>query len=399
MTFPLILPSWSWRPNWRESVNADFEFDTEIIVSRSGEEKRQANRQNPRRSLSFLITRQGEDAQAFTRFISKNANKEIAMPDYPRAVEVPETVVEGQDTFELASIPYWLVEGEPVYLADRENQAFLTVDDITGLQVTLSAALPFDLNAGRGKLIPPVRGLIAQPLASAIRTDKVLESQVVLNITPTSEPERDYAFAGDLLNGREIFDFNPNFASGFNRETQKPLDIIDFGRGKIEWIEAVQFLAATRQVDFLLDGQAEIDRFLGYFYRARGMQDEMYVPTWEDDIPLAVNALSGATTINSPGTAIYEAHAADTTRRAIEVRLWDGRVFRRRVSAISSVSGNSRLTLTSGLPYDLEVSNVKRLSWLQCSRFASDNLTLVYQTDQKATVRTAFASLPDHAPE
>lgn len=399
MTFPTTLPLWLWRPNWRDDVISEFNFQTEVLKSRNGQEKRQANRNTPRRSLTFTVTRKADDAKDITRFVGKNVSAEIAMPDYTRAVEVPDNVAETQDVFELSSIPYWLTAGEPYIFADRENQALLTVESIDGNEITLSAGVPFALPAGRGKVIPPVRGLLRQPVALDIKTDQVLEGGITLDVTPASEAERDYSYAGATLNGREVFEFNPNYASGFNRETEKPLDRIDFGRGKIEWFDPITNVADTRQVEFLLRTQSEIDSFLGYFFRARGQQGEMYVPSWEDDMTLALDAVSGATAIRASGLGVYSSHAGDLTRRAVEIRLFDGRIIRRRVSAISAVSGNSNLTLTSGLPYDLNREDVMRFSWLHCSRFATDTLTLAYKTDQVAVARTSFVTLPDLTPE
>jgi len=306
-------------------------------------------------------------------------------------------------TVTLAAIPYWLVEDEPVFLADRDKIAFLTVTDITGTVVTLSGSLPFNMSSGGGKIIPPVRGLLSQPVGGNVNTDEVGDLTIQFDVTPASEPARSYTYSGVTLNGREVLTKKPNFARNLTRDFVWPVEKVDFGRGKIAWFEAINYVSSVRQASFTLRTQAEIDEFLGYFYRAKGQRGEVYVPSWTHDLPLALPAANAATTIRTPGQGVYNAHSADLTRRAIDVELWDGQRFQRRVSAIAAVSdadgSDSRLTLTSGLPYALTPAQIKRISWLYCCRFATDSLTLDYLTDQVAEVQTSFKTLKDLTPE
>lgn len=399
MSFPLDLPMVKVRPNWKTGVRATYEFLTEIVSSEDGtENQRTAYRNTPRRMVTFNMLRGGEASREYDRFVARYQAEELAMPDYSRGVSTLNAAGTSETLLTLQRSVPWLIAGEPVFVQNGETLELLVVSSFTGPAITFAAGFTHPWPKGT-KLFPPIRGRFGDTVRTRSLTTAIQQGQVDFEVTPASDPARTYTSPFPTLAGREVFTFDPNWVQGIDRSFLYPVTKIDFGYGKHTVVKQVEFASQMRVGLFQCRSPDAIESVLGMFYRMSGQQGEFYLPTWINDIPLRLAAASAATVIRSPGTGLYDTYNGDPSFKAIDVLMTNGNRFQRKVTGLSTVSdgtGNDTLlTLAAGLPYAIAPDSVRRISWLQCARFATDTLVIDYLTDGIANIQTTFQSLKD----
>ncbi len=403
MTFPTDLPTWTHRPNWAERVRATYDFKTSVFASRDGSEtQRSALRETPRRSLGFSPLHRDDESRKMRRFLARHQSSEIAMADYSMGVSVSSGAMIGGSSLTLRRSAYWVSVGARVFLQDGPVIQLLTIATVAGLTVSFASEFTHAWSA-RTRVYPPLRGVLKDSLGVQSITDEVDTTTIDFDVTPGSIPPRNWGAAPTTLGGREVMTLRPNWTNRLDTDFVFPRERVDYGRGLVRVLRPVSFGTQIRRGRFRLRSAEQIDLLIGMFHRAKGQRGELYVSTWLNDMQLRLTANAGAAALRMQGVALHQTYASDPSYKAIEMRLSDGSVLRRLVTASATVSdangADTILTVNSALPVAVSPAGVKSISWLQCARFATDTLTLDYVTDLVADVALTFQSLKDLTPE
>lgn len=373
-------PAFPFAPNWANGYRVSYEFKTDIFTSRSGAEQRRAWRQTPRKQLQFSMWE--PTSGALNRFVYRNQHLEIALPDLSRHAEITQVT---SDTFTVDPVPSWIAPGETI-VGDTTRSV---VDTVTGNTVTLLQPLPDAVTL----IHPVVTGRLDDQIAVRNVTDSVIQADITVQLTPGALRPDDFGSPEEVFNRREVFLFDPNWSTPIAGQFSHTTDTVDFFRGRTQVYAPIQFGTRIRQFEIQYPTQADREAGVAFFSRMLGQRGEFYIPTWENDLPVARPAAAGETEVWIGGTDTYQTYADNTVHRAIAIRTQNGRQFYRRIVAITTDDTDTMLETDIGWPVALDDS--VRLSWLLATRFATDQMELECLTDEVGRAQFSTRTLED----
>lgn len=384
------------KPNWSEGVEHTLSYKTDIFTSRSGKEQRRALRSTPRRTVSYSSLVCGDEYVKFQRLMATKQNADFQLVDWSRSTKT-HGIEAGATHFSLRDFaPEWLVDGVAVFLGDGATLIPATVDTVSGYTVELTAPVALTLPP-TAIIRPGLRGQLGS-FSTVSNTSNVVTISVSLDITPGSIPNSTNRFHPWIIGGKEVFGFNWNWGESVTTDYQWPVEQVDFQRGVTTTYRPVTFGSAVQKATLVRQTE-EIDGITRFLERQKGQQGEFWMPSGTSDIALHVAASEGATSISVAGGELYEDFGSHLVYKAIAIYLRDGRKVFRKINSIGLSSGNSVLNLNSPLTFAIAPSDVAKISWLRPARFASDEQSIEYLTDnvaqlQVTTTTVSFSSDP-----
>lgn len=373
-------------PNWRDSISLNYQFKTEIITSRSGKEQRRAVRANPRKTVAFGITL--PSATPLDQFMVRNHLDVITVADYSRHVRLVSGVPFDGQVFEVDVVPDWMSAGRAIILGGQQR----TVSAVSGNLVTIDAPSVVAVPSGE-QIFPAVNGRLDDSISVQKLTDRAVEASISIQLTPGSVPADDADSPQEVFNGREVFLFEPNWASPVDGSYSVTTDTVDFGFGRTMTYTPMRFDTRIRQIQVVFPTQTDRADAVSFFTRMKGRRGEFYMPTWSDDLVVARPADADSLLMWVKGREVYETYAGSTTRKAIVLRTPDGYQFYRRVLNITTDGVDS--LIETDIEWSVDIDETIGLSWLPVARFATDDFAMECVTDEVGRAQFSTQSLED----
>lgn len=388
-------PLWPLSPNWREGYDVAYEFKTDIFTSRSGKEQRRAHRASPRKVLKFTVTRTGDQARTFSRFMTRYQGPVVAIADAARFARLTAPASAGATELQVDdATPGWLNGAENIVLfyggsyVPARVQSSDAVNHTITLIEPLSRDWPLDT-----KIHPAVRGRFEDSVSVKNYADRTIEADLSFIVLPGEVRPDDAGSPTDVFNRREVFTIRPNFSQAVQGTFRRAIDTVDFGRGVTVSYLPTMFSTRTKQYQVLRPTRSERASVVELFLRMKGQLGEFYMPSYEDDFTLVESAAAGETQAVFAGADLHDAFEADNVRRAIMLTAADGSRFYRRITG--SESDGETTTLTTDVGWPLELNQSVSVCWLLVHRFAVDQLTLDCVTDEVGQMALSVTTLED----
>lgn len=384
---------WPLVPNWASGLKETYEYKTEIFTSRDGTEQRRALRSTPRRRLRYESLVTDDNLRRMEGLLARKQADLLYGVDYVRGVRSTSAMPAGANTLSVRSIPAWMTPGTRVAVSLRRNVRLFTVAAVSGLSVTFAEPSPIAFSAG-ARVSRTVVGYVD----TSLPTTRVTGTVATVSTSFEPDPATEAVDEGSLdpttwFDGREIFMHRPNWLRSPTITYSHDVETVDYGRGRVRRYTPVTFGTELKQATYLKKTAGEADGIRRFFARMKGRRGEFYLPTWSDDMHIVANVSAMSTQIRVRGADIFSDYAADTGRRSILLTMRDGSHLALRLTGITQSGGDSILHLESGHPFDIEVAEVRQMSWMLLSRFASDALTVEWVTDGVAQAVISITSL------
>lgn len=390
--------SWFLRPNWASSVKVTYEFKTEIIASRANDEQRRALRATPRKTIEIQVTALHEtDILFFHRYLATWQPIPLYVPEIPLTVRPTGAIPSGETTF-IADrpIPNWLIPGVIIMLStrsDTSNHTVTAVDPDTRL-VSMATGPTIDFPAVYTRICPMRLCYFPDSVQLSRALYTVADGSIIFEVEPTSEDEITPAAPSFVFETAEVFLEKPDGSTPIEETLTWAREIIDAGFGPTK-----RFTPAPRQVrgfkaTYWRKGSTYALFLLDFFLRMRGRQGEFLMPTYERDIRPAFDVAAGDDFLREPGTLLADSWVRGWPYSNVMIEIADGTRYFRRVVEIHSVTDgigtDSIMTLDAPIIDPITLADLVRVSWVPTWRFATDQLTLEWRTDDVATVSMAF---------
>ncbi len=392
---------WPFLPNWRTPVTISREFSTDIITSRGGQEQRQATRNASRKKYDFMIS--ALDAAKLRRYRQLMVHwqdRPFVIADPARTAKTTEIMAAADTNVQLDRSVSWLSEDVAVVLHNKTTGTIglRIVDTVDSNNlVTFKDADTTDWPVGTVVSCGVVAQLIGDRNGSRV-LNTAMEVNVQFMQLPGSEIEiiRD---PENIWNGRELFLRRPNWGQSVNAQDMYPVDVIDYGRGRVEYYTAIEFASQIWSGQYLGRDSDTIEELLHLFERMRGRQGEFYMPTWEYDIVPIAALQSGTVGLRVAGTDFLTIYADDPTSRAVLVELNDGTQIYRAIDEIIEINDvdgiDTLIQMTETWADTIAVADIARVCWVKVWRFATDTLVAEFVTDSVANMQMSMQSLED----
>ena len=381
---------WPFAPNWRETPEFTAEFKTDIITSRSGKEQRRALRSTARRSLSYSVTASYEDRQRLVQLLSRWQSRPMLMADPTRSVRTSSGV--SGSTLTVSAPPDWMAAGKQILV----EGSLVTVTSVSGTTVTFTPAIADALPQGT-VVRPSLTGLLSGTMTATHPTSRVAEARITLAIDPGSEPANTGEPSLYMLAGREVFTLSPNWGETVSQAYDWPVEQVDYGFGRLKSYVPIDQGWMAQTATFVGIGRDTVDEIERFFNRQQGRRGEFMMPTGMQDISLRDTAIVGTNYLRAVGTDIYDNYHEDSRYRAVALKVTGNRLLLRAITGMYLISDglgtDTVLEFSADWFENIDPADVLTISWLPVMRFASDELTFEWPTDEVAQVQMAMRSL------
>lgn len=394
------LPVWTIPPDWSNGVLERLEWLTDVLTSSSGAEQRSRLRLTPRRTLEMGITAQGPERTLYALQIKAAGASDWYVPLWHDIVRTTVAIVAGvTNDFGALSILLptagheYAVGGlvilhDGIFAYEIAVIAAISADRIT-LTVPTSADWPVAT-----RLMPLMRArLTAEPTGSHI-TDRVLTATVSFTGT-RANPAAESLGDCPSYKGFPVLTVPPDESASLAETYQRLTTVLDNKTGLTVLTDTAGFGFVGQQYRWYLRGIAEHAALRSLLYALHGRQTPLWLPTFAADLDLVRPAAAADSVIVVARCGYTDFPVAG--RSEIMIALTDGTQLFASVLT-GTVAGDTELLRLAGpLSRDLNLSSVRRISFMALARQDSDTIEIAHRTDSAgaASVATTFRESPD----
>ncbi|MDR1890111.1 MAG: hypothetical protein LBQ81_12165 [Zoogloeaceae bacterium] len=381
--------AWVFPPNWATPVEERLEWLTDVLTSRSGAEQRRALRIAPRRFFEAEFIAAGDARRLLDLMLLDWSGNEWSLPIWPDIQFLPTPLPAGE-TFIPAATAHrdFVAGGMALLIAADDILAQTEACEIVSVEpdgLTLKRATGEHWPAGTRLYPARVARLSALPELTR-KTDQAVVFSAAFSVT---EPCDWAADAGiETYRGYPVLTLAPNEREDLQTTVSRLLTVLESPFGRVTVTDSAKIGFPGQSHRWLLSGQAEADAFRRLAYFLRGRQQAVWLPTFADDLALAAPSSLYALTVKRCGYARYG--VGRLGRQDIRIRLADGQVFYRRVTAAdeSQTDGTENLALDPPLPRALLPEEIERIDYLALMRGSDDTVTLRHLTDSEGVAES-----------
>lgn len=395
--FRYKLPVWTVTPNWQSGVTERLSWQTDILDSERDAEQRRSVRRNARRSFEASFLRQGADAARLDSFLIGVGPSQFLVPLWHEQVRMIDGIDIGASGVTFPNGELRLREfrkGDIVFvtIGDPNDYDLLEVGDVEQARFNWKTLPTRQWPAGT-RIYPMRLARIDPSDAQASNvTDRVRRAQVRFTLI---EPYYVEASWGTQVGGLPVFGFAVDRANTLDVEYGRKSFMLDNTSGKPFVTDHGKHSSSVVQTRLKLFGRVQAFRFRQFLQAARGMARHFYAPTFMQDVypfddieagtvELRVQPQGFRSSMISPQpTRIQLAFQFRDTTPTIYVDIKEVREVGEPRNLVAEV-----LVLSAPLPA-IDLSELKRISFMCETRFAQDTFELVHRTNQQAAVEVS----------
>ncbi len=410
---------WPYSPHWENPFNLTYAFDTRVILSRTGVERRQSNRFRPRIKVAYTAARDGDDGRDMREALHTRMQEDVYVPLWTEGQLVGESGGSLIGTNECR----FKEDGQVVYLTNGREGILATRRDYISLQGAFGLFhCTYDIYDFEGNIFNkeynyfqgwraypclPVR--FAPQETYQMHTSILSESPVIFEDIPgtyTQPAVGAPVFA--RIGESEVFEFPINWTRPPDTKIDANRITIDNGRGSPFVDYPKPYVSEVKKIQLLFNTPQDIAAFVDFFIRHRGRTQSFLFPSQESDFtferanPRDNNIiLRGANfkrLFELPSTAsgvsfmqAGEEQIAGVRRKPYHHALVE--------TPQATADETTYLVLRSALPADFpdDLTKFARGSILYTARFASDSLVVSYITPSVARIEVEIQTIPNES--
>jgi len=385
------VTAWTFAPDWSSPVVERLEWKTDVLSSFDGGEQRGSLRLGPRASFEFEAFFSGDERRRAETLIWGWGARVWALPIWQDGQEPGYDLASGATEILLDTAGRDYASGSlAMILRDSAAYEVLEVDSVAADRIVLrrptTSAWPGSYRvfpARIARLMDQVRLPRWDGSASGVR--------VILSTTTAVDRPADDGHA--THRGYPVLTLAPNWAGGFDLEMARKLAEIDNMTGRTFVDDESGIPVTTQRMRFLWTTRAELETWRSMLYALRGRAGAVWVPTWTDDLAVAVDIASAATAIDVRSVGYVRQINLDPGRADIRIEVSSGAVFYRRITGCSEISTTiERIQIDASLGVAVTTAQVVSVSFMALSRIDSDAVELSHWTGSVSESAVAFRS-------
>lgn len=379
------------RPNWRNQVQLELDFLTDIFVSRNGKERREALRHTPRWSVNFQIAATKERLKRLRADLNQRPVDPFYMPVEWRSATTISPVSPATLSLDFDDLPFWAETGVFIVIESPTTEQVAQIAVAAGSSITLVDPLEYAVPAGskvrQAKLVRFSGEVAFKPETSALWTASVRLEEV-----PGTQQETDIEITPPQFLNTDVFLHKPDWTSAPDVTVGNEREVYDPGRGQTFLWSPVDFSVFEVQAAHFAFDTEEAEEVIAFFTRQKGQRGSFWMPTFTQDFPVAVATAPNATTFIIRGEEFRDAYLNDPVYRRV-IAFWPSGGYQINTISGLTINGNGDTVVTCQNQWAQALRPDSRLHWLLLSRFASDKLSVDWDTTRVARFKLATRSL------
>jgi hypothetical protein len=368
---------WIFSPDWSEGVKERLEWLTDILTSPVGVEQCRALRRTPRRTWSASFILQGTERTQFMLMLARNGSQPWLLPVWPDVQWV--SLASGQTVINCQTTGRDFVAGGRVLvLADHgPGYEVLTVQQVAPNALTLVGAVSDNWPMAR---LYPARAarLTDQPQANRITDDL---ASFVAEFVAVEDCDWAVSAMATTYRGYYVLTEQPDASENVTTQYQRLLLVLDNSINYPQIIDTANMPFIAQSYRWQLFGSDERATWRSLFYRLRGRQGRIWIPSYNQDFSLVSDIPAGNTLlVQYVGFSEYS-DLAKPGQRDLQIACYDGRTYHARITGAQIATATSEyLTLDKILPA-IPSAAVASISFMALSRLADDGVELTHFSD------------------
>lgn len=387
---------WPYPPSWDTPVTENLQWLTNILRSYSGKEQRRALRSKPRRSFNYAFKTAREESARLENLLWGWQNRIYALPVWTDRPRLTSEVKRGDLFLALPTATHSFSAGNLAILySDVRNMEVVEIDSVapTGLSLKRPAEANWPV---RTSVFPVVLGHLPNNVPMTRLSSQAVTGTLGFITDPSvTEPNIPVGTVAVTYNGLEVLLRQPNWKGGLPVEMQYAFETLDQQTGPITWHTTEEFPRIQRAYSWLLSDRTKIDDFRAFLGRRKGQQKAFYLPSWHDDFVITKGVGQADSAIYVKDNEFRLQVGIDPAREVLMIRLVDGTIFFRKIVGISSDGSNTILTLDSPFNRAITVDQFRNAFMLMKTRFATDDVNLVWRSNEVAVVDTTLITVKE----
>lgn len=395
------------------------EYKTQIHTSWDGSEQRMALRSEPRRFVSYDYVGVETWHNQYLRMLTYGKQTQlIQFPLWHAQCIIPYKIYANQTNLRIPIEAIWGYRniGAVMFWVDDEQGGvkydleYITSNGLLGLK----KAVRVDWQAYKTLLVPVFWGVLDQESDyENVHSDLVTMTVNVEFIRNQNAPEFPTAYDkwhpekppdGTYIRGLpdqymsvEVFKDEPPWLNDMNTSYSKNANRLDNETGVFRFDLKSTETSETRQMKYAGLNRAECYNFQRFFMRQKGMLKSFYAPTWLNDLELAGDMQSGQIYLLLKFNAFWKYYASSRRRRTIVIFYTNGSCEILKIAgySVDDTGKYGKVYLENSLKRTIYRRQVRMISFFCRYRFASDTLTVDYETNTSATMELSFKEVDE----
>lgn len=379
------------RPNWKRNLIERLEWLTDVITHYDGTEQRRSLRKFPRRVVEYELIAQGGKLQKLRSLLWSWQARSVALPIWYDSAALTQSVASGDKVLYVSRIAGEFEIGKQVVLLVDDNvNEIVTLAEINSDNIVTASPLLYGF--AKGTRIYPVKGGRFVEQKKTVRHTPTVES-VILQFLIEDAGNVEAIDSAAQYRGFSVLETDPNWGRDVTDEYQQKMQIIDVLTNAPVYDIESEVATVFQQMGWTLATSAQIQALKSWFFARRGQLVPTWVPTWSDDLTLALP-------FNAPDTELYikdigyRQFYGQIGRRDIRIKLKSGEIYYRRVSSPQKQAGGmEKISIDSEIGRHVDPKDVAMISFMALCRLNSDAVETAYHTPEVAETTVTMKSV------
>lgn len=388
-------------PDWNEGMAESIEYLTDVMKAYSDNEQRRGLRQFPRRALRFrALTLNARDAAGMESLVWGWQNQPFGLPWWPDASPMTSDTPLGSFVIPCNTTDRQFAAGGLCCIW-RSEYVFeaLSVVSVAPGAITASSPTQFDWKASPATLVMPVF-LARIPASVEVQRFSSEIDQIDLQfIGEAMQSAPAPAISPTQYKSIDVLEIAPNWDATLKRSYKRSMITIDPKIGPITVLDKGGSAIVGQEFPWWLSGHASVTAFRAFVLRRFGQLNPFWIPTWDQDLVLAVDVGAGDTGIVIKSEFYSRFFFPNPARRFIAFIPTDGSssVYRKITSSNDNGDGTESLVLDSPTAKAFAAARTM-VSFLTLARLGADEVQIDWMTADLAQANLALQELPRELP-
>lgn len=375
--------------NWSQgALEESWEANSWVFRAASGAEQSgsASGSKAVKRELTFPVQLTKRHAQAFNNMVFAWQERAFGVPHRGESSHLTSAIAAGASFVPCDTAHRTFYTGGSIFIFDSNDRwETRSISNVLPDGIELTTPLTYEWDEDT-RVCPLLPGFISDKVSASWLTSGVMRALVTFTLEPSGMPsnltETPPAVA---FNGVEVYTGKVNWREEMPVDFESSAIRMDKKVGKIRQRPIAGYSTITRRHTWLVRNREDARLLRDFVGRRRGIARRVYMPSGLDDFTLIRNELSGSSTLDVERNVFGELIGSHPARRRLFIELRDGTILIRTILSATELEGEvaTRLNLNEAHGRDIEMSNVKRISFLHLYRFSSNRFTLRWLTDEK----------------
>lgn len=358
-------------------------FLTDIMESADGSEQRVSLRQAPREEfdLRFKLD-DGPERSAFDLLLSDWQNQVFGVPIWIEPAELTADAAIAQTSLNVDSTELSRFREGGLAILFQDSNTFEIVEITTLGPTVINLQTGLEQSFERGTQVFPLKACVTTEPARDRRWARNL-AEYSLTMKPLDSDQDLADLTGwPTYRGKILLDDPNAIRTTLDSRIERKLTVIDGLTGQFILDSTWDRARRGSNKRFIINDRTRLWSVRTLLYALRGRQVSFWLPTFSEDLTLAVPYTASGTALTIVNVG-YSRYARERTpKRDIRILLHDGTVFLRRITASSEVDADTeQVTLDTPIAQDIDPDDVNRIEFIELVRIDTDTVEIQHRNN------------------